>query len=177
MMQTVLLTKPDAAELQQRHGAAWFLFAWLPVIIGVGVIAVESTPTFGGEHTSAWLRPLFTRIFGAFTDDNWEVVHHLIRKTGHFIGYGLLGLTFLRAWLLSFARRLQIPRHPWRMRSCFLAVCCTCVVASADEFHQTFLPNRTGRIQDVMIDTVGAAVFQIILAIVWHFHDRRYDGY
>ena len=172
-MRTVFLAKPDARALQQRHGVAWFLFAWLPVVFGICIIVAESTPTFGGEHTSAWLRPLFTRIFGIFSDDNWETVHHLIRKTGHFIGYGLLGLTFLRAWLLTFARRGSIPRHVWRMRSCFLSVCCTFAIACGDEVHQTFLPNRTGRFQDVIIDTTGAIVFQLALAAVWHFVDRR----
>jgi VanZ family protein len=36
------------------------------------------------------------------------------------------------------------------------------VVASADEFHQTFLPGRTGRPQDVLLDMIGACTLQLL---------------
>jgi VanZ family protein len=37
------------------------------------------------------------------------------------------------------------------------------VVASADEWHQTMIPSRTGTVSDVVLDTVGATVAQILI--------------
>jgi len=39
----------------------------------------------------------------------------------------------------------------------------TVVTASMDEIHQTFLPYRTGRWQDVVLDTSGAFALQLII--------------
>jgi VanZ family protein len=43
------------------------------------------------------------------------------------------------------------------------------VVASADEYHQSFLPSRTGRSQDVLLDTAGAALFLLLLQLWLRF--------
>jgi VanZ family protein len=42
----------------------------------------------------------------------------------------------------------------------------TFLVASADEFHQSFLPNRTGQFRDVLLDSCGALVLGLLLFLV-----------
>ena len=37
------------------------------------------------------------------------------------------------------------------------------MTASADEFHQTFLPNRTGTPWDVLLDCSGALTMQLLV--------------
>jgi VanZ family protein len=69
----------------------------------------------------------------------------------------LLGLTWLRAWRMTLAAGSFL-------RDALLAMAGTVLVASADEWHQTYLPNRTGRWQDVALDSSGAVV---LLAGVW----------
>jgi VanZ family protein len=121
----------------------------------IAVIATESTPAFGADNTSGPLRSIYHAIFGQVTDERWEVIHHYIRKTGHFVGYGLVGLTWLRAW--------RITRPEWRFRiDAVFAMVATLVIASADEFHQSFLPNRTSTPWDVLIDCCGALVLQLV---------------
>jgi VanZ family protein len=39
------------------------------------------------------------------------------------------------------------------------------VVASCDEWHQTFLPNRTGTPWDVLLDCTGAIALQLIVYV------------
>jgi VanZ family protein len=39
------------------------------------------------------------------------------------------------------------------------------MVASSDEFHQTFLPNRTGSPWDVLLDCCGAIVLQLVVYV------------
>lgn len=125
--------------------------AGLPVAIGVGVIALESTELFGSSHTSRPLRWLWEAIFGAVGNVQWEVIHHAIRKSGHFFGYGGIGLLWMRAWWMT------LPRSRF-LHDAFLALLGTALVASSDEFHQTLLPNRTGSPWDVLLDCSGAIV-------------------
>ncbi len=141
----------NALAAPPRQGVRRLISAWLPVAIGVGIIACESTAAFGADHTSGPLRLLWQWFFGPVGDERWEITHHLIRKTGHFIGYGLLGLTWLRAWWMTRPRMRFVT-------IAILALLGTALVASSDEFHQTFLPNRTGSPWDVLLDCTGAVV-------------------
>jgi VanZ family protein len=46
-----------------------------------------------------------------------------------------------------------------------LALLGTALVASCDEWHQTFLPNRTGTPWDVLLDCTGAIILQLIVYV------------
>jgi VanZ family protein len=129
--------------------------AWVPVAIGILVIATESTEYFGADRTSGPLRWLWEHLFGAVSNGRWSMIHHYIRKSGHFTGYGLVALTWLRALWMSF------PRLSFQ-RDALLALFATALIASADEVHQTFLPNRTGLPRDVVLDCCGAIVMQFV---------------
>lgn len=154
-------------ELQ--GGWRWWAGVWLPAFLAMCVIAVESTTTFSSQNTSSWLRPIFERIVGHMSDARWELLHHYLRKTGHFIGYGGVGYTFLRAWLHTRARAGIANLRVWRTECTALAILCTAMVASLDEFHQSFLPGRTGVPADVVLDTCGACVLSLV---VWLFFWR-----
>ncbi len=79
-------------------------------------------------------------------------VHHLVRKTAHFLEYALLGL--LTACLLLHLRRRLIPRiRPWQTRVFPAGFCLAYAVT--DEIHQIF-SNRGPRVTDVLIDFAGA---------------------
>jgi VanZ family protein len=133
--------------------------AWLPVVIGIRVIMMESTEMLGSDHTSRPLRWLFESIFGPVPEARWALLHHLLRKSGHFIGYGLIGLAWLRAWWMT------LP-HSRFIHDAFLALLGTALVASSDEFHQTFLPNRTGSPWDVLLDCCGAITLQLVAYVL-----------
>lgn len=126
------------------------------------MIAVESTAAMSASNTSRWLLPIWVHLFGPITPRHWAVVHHYIRKTGHFTGYGLVSLCFFHGWRKTLQLADRTVRALW-VRSAVFAVGCTILVASADEFHQTFLPSRTGRVFDVGIDTCGAVAVQLLI--------------
>jgi VanZ family protein len=140
---------PTPRNSASSRGPRFWISAWLPVAIGICIIAIESTIWFGSDHTSHPLRIVWEWIFGRVSDARWDVIHHYIRKTGHFVGYGLLGLAWLRAWWLSIRNSLF-----WTCAA--LGLLGTALVASCDEWHQTFLPNRTGTPWDVLLDSCGA---------------------
>lgn len=139
-------------------GARFWISAWFPVFLGVLMIVLESTEWFGADHTSGPLRLLYQSIFGQVSNAEWDVVHHYIRKSGHFIGYGLIGLAWLRAWWIT------LPDSSF-LADTFLGLMGTALIASADEFHQSFLPNRTSSPWDVLIDCSGALTLQLMVYI------------
>ena len=51
----------------------------------------------------------------------------------------------------------------WRLEASILAIFSTAIVASCDEFHQTFLPTRYGCFSDVLLDTSGAVTLGLLL--------------
>jgi VanZ family protein len=149
-------------------GIMHFVSAWLPVLVCVLIISQESTAAFGADRTTGPLQRFFEYFFGHFTQPEWWRLHLMIRKGGHFIGYGILSLAWFRAfWMtawtsLPISRRIKVAH--------MLAMLGTLAVASADEFHQTFLPNRTGTAWDVLVDCTGAALVQVV---VWLWMRRR----
>ncbi|MFZ1938666.1 MAG: VanZ family protein [Terracidiphilus sp.] len=141
----------------RRRGLKFWISAWLPVAVGIAIIVTESTQYFGADRTSGPFRWLFQAILGPVSDAHWQVIHHLIRKTGHFLGYGLIGLAWLRAW------RMTLPSVRFFTQAA-LALLGTGLLATWDEWHQSFLPNRTSSPWDVLIDCCGAFV---LLSIAW----------
>jgi VanZ family protein len=80
----------------------------------------------------------------------WDL---LVKKGGHFFGYGLLAWLFYRALRQYFAPSLTL-----RLVSAALAI----AYGLTDEFHQTFVPDREGRLRDVAIDGVGALAAMLL---------------
>jgi len=134
------------------------LKAWIAAILWLIVISIESTTYLSGQNTSHILYPFFHFLFG-IDQAHFEPWHHVLRKTGHVIGYALLCFFLFRAW------RETLPAEPrkWTFRWASLAVLGTFLVASLDEWHQTFLTSRTGRWQDVVLDTSAGIAAQFLL--------------
>jgi VanZ family protein len=85
------------------------------------------------------------------------VFNHYLRKTGHVIGYGMLGLFLLRGWRATFGQTRALL---WR--TSLLSWLGTAFVASMDEWHQSFIPSRTGTWRDVVLDSTAGFVFLVV---------------
>ena len=165
-MRAVFFPKSAPESVAEHRNGLWWFCVWAPAALAVAVICVESTATFSAENTSSWLRPVFQQFFGAFSDNSWGLFHHYLRKTGHFVGYGMVGFTFLRAWLYTLREHASATLFAWRVKATLLAIGCTALVASGDEFHQSFIPSRTGVPMDVLLDTSGASTLCLIIWVV-----------
>jgi VanZ family protein len=112
-----------------------------------------------------------------FTQPQWWRLHLVIRKCGHFTGYGILSIAWFRAFWMTwpFASELNEPEG-WNRRrfaAHSLAMSGTLLIASCDEFHQTFLPNRTGSPWDVLLDCCGGLLVQLLLWFWMSSRSRR----
>ena len=137
------------------------LKAWIAAILWLIVIAIESTSFASAHNTSRILYPLLHFLFG-LGPTRFEHWHFFIRKGGHVFGYGLLSILLFRAWRETL---LVIGDPKWSLRWANIAVLGTALVASLDEWHQSFLPSRTGRWQDVVLDTCAGVGAQLLLLL------------
>ncbi|MGE5217654.1 MAG: VanZ family protein [Chloroflexota bacterium] len=134
---------PDASPRSCR------VRAWLPVIIWATVIFLFSSDLFSDTHTAGVIAPWLHWTFPAWSANDIEGVHLLIRKLGHLSEYFIFALLLMRALQLQ-VKTLLDARH------LFLAVALSALYASSDELHQVFVPSRTPAIFDVLIDACGA---------------------
>lgn len=83
-----------------------------------------------------------------------------VRKTAHFAAYALLGmLTYMCAGSISW-----IPFRYAAPSAISLPLCIA--FALSDEYHQTFVDGRAGRMSDVIIDGLGALCGTALAAMV-----------
>ncbi len=107
------------------------------------------------------LYTLLTRLFGQVDLYTFLVFHHYLRKTGHVVGYGMLSLLLLRGWRATLGRV-----HALLLRAVLLSWLGTVFVAAMDEWHQSYIPSRTGTVHDVALDTVAGVAF-LLVAYFW----------
>jgi VanZ family protein len=141
---------------------------WIAALLWIGLIAIESTDWLSSEHTSRILYPILHFLIG-LDPAAFEVVHHYIRKCGHFVGYFTLSFFLFRAWRAT----LRLPWAPrWALRWAAIAFFMSALVASLDEWHQTFIPSRTGTISDVILDSSAALTAQVLIFLFLSWKPR-----
>src|ERR1700677_4253278 len=124
---------------RQQHVLRRFL-DWLPAALSVLVIAMESTATMSADKTNPVLLSFWGKLFGPLSTAEWAQIHHYIRKTGHFVGYGGVSLAFFYSWRQTLYHMAVKHWTLWR-RASALAVVCTLIIASHDQFHHSFILN------------------------------------
>ena len=100
-----------------------------------------------------------------------QLPHLLTRKLAHICVYFALGI----AWFIYFRSILPKSRLLSAIAFAFIA---SFLAASLDEFHQLFVPNRSGLLSDVFIDsfaaTLGIFIATSILLISQHKHTKQH---
>jgi VanZ family protein len=137
-------------------GASRLWKAWIPVLVWLVIIACESTERMGAAHTSGLILQALLALHVHISTEHLELINHVLRKCGHFFGYGILAVLFVRAWLLTL--RPSLKGQPLLARCITFGLTFTLLVATADEVHQHFLQGRTSSPVDVALDMTGAVL-------------------
>jgi VanZ family protein len=111
-----------------------FVYYWLPALCWMAVIFVLSS--FPGS-------PLLD--MGPFD--------FAFKKTAHVVEYAILYFLLFRAF------HSTLPSRKAFIFSAIIGV----LYAISDEYHQTFVPLREGRVRDVIIDSVGFFLMYLFL--------------
>ena len=146
------------------------LKAWIAAILWLILIAIESSALLSARNTSRILYPLLHFLFG-MDWDRFEVWHFYIRKAGHIVGYATLSILLFRAWRATLTAMSDVK---WTPRWATIAILGTALVASLDEWHQSFIPSRTGAVSDVVLDTCAGIGAQLLI-FLWWMRRRRKD--
>ncbi|MEJ8547813.1 VanZ family protein [Brevibacillus borstelensis] len=91
------------------------------------------------------------------------VIEFFLRKGTHFSVFAIL----TAVWYRVLRQRMSVAAAlPW---SAFLSL----AVAVLDEWHQTFTPDRTGLVADVILDGSGVCTMLLIIAVLSRWKSRK----
>ena len=86
-----------------------------------------------------------------------KIIVKIVRKSAHFFLYFLLSI-----FVFLYIENSRIRRNLNFLFSCLFTI----MYAYTDEFHQTFVLGRTGRVSDVLIDATGAVLGVIFVSYI-----------
>ena len=109
---------------------------WLPPVLWMSAIFILSAQPTLPHHPD--------RLFDT-----------ILKKVGHAVEYGIL--TFL-LW-----RALSQGQGTLSRSALVTAFLVSVLYAASDEYHQTFVPGRKGKLVDVGVDTIGALVALLVV--------------
>jgi VanZ family protein len=135
---------------------------WFPVVVWMCFIFWMSTAMFAAQNTSSIIEPILRFLMPSISHKELEHIHFLIRKLAHVTEYFISGLLLFRAF-----RSGSEERHAWRWALYSFLV--LVLIAATDEYHQSFVSERTSSIVDVGIDSIGG-----VLALVVSTLNRRF---
>ncbi len=144
---------------------------WLPVLFWLAVIAVESF-SLPSNLTGSWLAQILAALHIRLSPEQFAEFHHYVRKTGHFVGYGILCLLSFRAWFHTIADRSANRARHLRFQSAAFAIGITLTTAILDEWHQSFDPRRTSSVLDVALDLSGGLLCLLVALFVFRIWRR-----
>lgn len=140
---------------------------WFPVVVWMCFIFWMSTALFGAQNTSTIIEPILRFLMPSISHRELEHIHFITRKLAHMIEY------FISGWLLFRAFRSGSDEHHawrWALYSFLVLV----LIAATDEYHQSFVADRTSSIVDVGIDSIGG-VFALLVCTLkrWFAGNKR----
>ena len=126
---------PETADFQKPQRRRW-LTAYAPLLIWIFIVLGLGSGIGSMNETSRIIRPLLEFLFPSASPETLTIYHGYIRKLAHLSEYGLLAFLAIRALSATTVARLGKYRFA-------LAVLIVLLVASLDEFHQSFEASRT----------------------------------
>lgn len=115
------------------------------------------------SNTSRFIRPLLEFLFPNSPEEIINIYHGYIRKCAHVTVYSALAFFAFRAFSTSAKYFLQ---NFWFPVSLILVF----IIASLDEYNQSFLASRTSSPYDVLLDTLAGF---FMLTILLFYKNRR----
>lgn len=111
--------------------------------------------------TSGFFVDIIRSIFSL--DESYiDILQTIIRKGAHMSEYALLGILFYYGFSHLQAKYVYI-----------LSFITSLLYACTDEFHQLFIPGRSGSIIDVGIDSIGIIIGLLIIFIFYRLTKKK----
>lgn len=140
------------------------IIAWI-ILIGwmIFIFYMSNQPSDVSNGQSDFVLRLVESLGVNISANYVDIAITIIRKGAHFTEYLILNLLYFNML------RFYISNKKALIYSIILSF----LYASTDEFHQTFVEGRAGRLTDVLIDASGAATGSIIVFIIIKIKERK----
>jgi VanZ family protein len=135
---------------------------WIPAICVAVLISTFSTHYFSGEETARLFIPLLRWLFPAASPHTLNLMHTGIRKLAHITEFGVFSTAVFHG--------VRGERYGWRFQWALITLIIVVSYAGLDEWHQSFVPMREARVRDVLIDSTGALLAQMLVWIYAKLH-------
>ena len=144
-----------------RGTAPWSY--WFPAIFVAILISVFSTQSFTTERTGRVILPILHWLFPWATSRMLYLMHFGIRKAAHVTEFGIFSITVFRG--------VRAGRSGWKFNWAVATLVIAVLYAALDEWHQYYLPSRTGTYHDVILDSCAAIGAQLLLYFFLRFSE------
>lgn len=172
-----------------KKGACWAgrYAAWLPAVSIMILIfcfssqeAGESSALSGG--VSQRIVYLYDKIQAAMLGRERmgeescmayaNAIETVVRKAAHMTEYGMLAISVMFA--MGVGKSSLLYKRRWSSKKLVLySWLLTAVYAATDEFHQLFVPGRSGEGRDVLIDAAGALAGCLLFYLLLKVFERK----
>ena len=146
-----------------------FIIPWFFVIIWMAIIFYLShQPATTSSQLSSGITHNITIMVQKMIpfSINTDLFHSFVRKAAHFAAYFILGVLLMRALV-----------HNNVFLKMGVSLLISVLYAISDEFHQTFIPGRSGEIRDVIIDTAGAVTGILLYFLIYLFFKKKKEAH
>lgn len=145
------------------------VLAWMLVIFSFSAQPGEESADLSGGVSHLFMI-IWNQIFGLGWDDAkvlamTEIWDYPIRKLAHMTEFGILAVLIFVA--IKYYAKIQTTKQRY-----FIAWIATACYAATDEFHQLFVPDRSGNLFDVGVDSTGALIALVLVFAVSHLVER-----
>lgn len=147
------------------------IFAILTILWMIVIFSFSAKP--GNESEEQSIKAgmivchMFVPGFGDLSEqqqiDMAQAIDHPVRKTAHAAEYAMLAGLVLGAVTVSIIR--------WK--NVLIAISVSVLYAATDEFHQLFVPARSGQVKDVLIDGCGAVIGTLIIWGIYYLVHKK----
>lgn len=149
-----------------KHKKTFFAAALCIVLIGAGIFMFSSQDGSESSGLSTEITRIISGIifrrFDSMTAEQQSFIvselNPFVRKLAHFTEYALLGAAIYSLVLSADPAFIRKKRT--------VSLTAAAAFASLDELHQLFVPARSGKITDVLIDSCGAAVGILAVTVI-----------
>lgn len=150
----------------EKHKRTRIIISGIAVIIWMIVIFIFSA--MSGEESGALSSGLVHALLKNIPSlSESELAHLVVRKLAHMTEYAILCLL-----VINLEKQIGFKI---KIKHVLIGIFISCIYAVTDEYHQSFVNERSGNIIDVGIDTFGAAIAGIAVLIVSRFKNKEKD--
>ncbi|WP_027626165.1 VanZ family protein [Clostridium lundense] len=140
------------------------LFKYLLVLLWMSAIfKFSADPADVSDGKSGLVIQLLTSLGVDVNGILGNLTNFIVRKVAHFTEYFILSLLLINALKENYNLNKTLK----------FAILITFLYACSDEFHQLFVPGRSGRFKDVLIDTSGGLLVVLILKCIEKIKNRK----